>query len=368
MYLASVRIGSVTGFLPRGLGLPAAEWRRRHMAIVRSVLAGAVAVALLAALRGDQGWHSVGESAIPAVIALLARWLPLSQRARASLASAGLMVIAMLVVHMFGTIEAHFLFFILVPVVALYEDWVPFATAAALVFVHHGAAAFGDPASVYNHQAALDSPFAWSLIHSGLFLGICAASIVHWNIHEKARAGEKALIERLERLAHHDPLTGLPNRGLFDQRLADALRQAAATGESVGLLMIDIDGLKQVNDLHGHAAGDQLLKVAAHRLRQCTRKTDTVARLGGDEFAVVLPGTGHTSAARTAQRIINSMAGPTTIGGDAVTVGASAGVAVSSSGESPDQLLKDADHALYTAKRGGRGRYMVFTGREGQDG
>jgi diguanylate cyclase len=107
--------------------------------------------------------------------------------------------------------------------------------------------------------------------------------------------------------------------------------------------------------------------VAAHRLRQCTRKTDTVARLGGDEFAVVLPGTGHTSAAGTAQRIIEAMAEPMAVGGDSAAVGASAGVAVSSSGQSPDQLLKDADQALYTAKRGGRGRYMVFTGREGQD-
>lgn len=355
------------GFLPQGSGLPAAEWRRRHVAIVRSVLAGAAALALIAALRGDNGWHGVGESAIPAVIALLARWLPLSQRARAALASAGLMVIAMLVVHMFGTIEAHFLFFIMVPVVALYEDWVPFATAAALVFVHHGAAAFGDPGSVYNHQAALEAPFAWSLIHSGLFLGICATSIVHWNIHEKARAGEKALIERLEQLAHHDPLTGLPNRGLFDQRLADALRHADGTGEPVGLLMVDIDGLKQVNDLHGHASGDLLLQVAAKRLQRCTRQTDTVARLGGDEFAVVLPGTGHMLAARTAQRIIESMSEPTPMGGDGVAVGASAGVAVSSPGQSPDQLLKDADQALYSAKRGGRGRYTVFTGLQGRD-
>lgn len=330
------------------------------MAILRFVLAASAGVALIAALQGYRGLHSLGESAIPAAIALLAWRLPFNRRIRASLASAALMVIAMLVVHIFGTIEAHFLFFIMVPVVALYEDWAPFATATVLVFAHHGAAAFGEPRSVYNHQAAIESPFTWSLIHSGLFLGICITSIVHSNIHEKARTREKALMERLRRLAHYDPLTGLPNRELFDQRLGEALEQATRTGESVALLMVDVDDMKRVNDAYGHGAGDQLLKVAAQRLRDCVRHTDTAARLGGDEFAVVLPGTGSAAAARTAQRIIDIMAEPILLGGADVTVGASVGVAATPSPEPLDQLARKADQALYAAKRSGRGRYHVF--------
>jgi diguanylate cyclase (GGDEF)-like protein len=265
------------------------------------------------------------------------------------------------VVHIFGTIEAHFLFFIMVPVVALYEDWAPFATATALVFAHHGVAAASDAGSVYNHPAAIQEPLLWTLIHSVLFLGICVTSVVHWNIHEKARAGERALVERLDQMAHHDPLTGLPNRKLLNDRLAQALRAAGRNEGTVGLLIVDVDGFKQINDLYGHAAGDELLNSVARRLSQCTRTGDTVARLGGDEFALVLPGTGHTSAAQVAQRVIDALAEPSLAGGTLVTVGASVGVAVGSAGEQPEDLMRRADAALYAAKRSGRGRYVTYS-------
>lgn len=360
-WLVVKRIRWITGMLPQGSKLPAREWQRRHKIIVLIAVACSIGAAGLSFVDHGPGWHGVLESLIPGVIAALAWRLRVSNRIRASLASMSLMVTAVLVVHFFGTIEAHFLFFILVPVVALYEDWAPFATAAVFVFVHHAYAAAVDPASIYNHGDAIESPFLWSLIHSGLFLAICITSVVHWNIHEKSRTAERGLVDRLEQLALHDPLTGLANRELLDRRLTQALAEAHPHDAPVGLLMLDIDGFKRINDVHGHAAGDMLLKDVAQRLLACIRPGDTVARLGGDEFAIVLPQTGMTAASRVAQRILAVMADPLTAAGRTTSVGASIGVAASFTGQQPGQLVGDADTALYAAKRSGRGRFTIFS-------
>jgi diguanylate cyclase (GGDEF)-like protein len=351
----------VAGLLPHGARLPPAEWERRHRAIVRFIGLCSVALALIAALQSSGEWHGLVESATPAVMAALAWWLPVSQRIRASLASAALMVIGVFVVHTFGTIEAHFLFFIMVPVVALYEDWAPFATSSGMVIVHHFLAGMSDPASFYNHQAAIDSPLLWSMIHSGLFLAVCVTSVVHWHIHEKARAGERALLQRLEQQTLRDPLTGLGNRKLLDECLGKALRTADEHGGHVAVLMADIDGFKHVNDTYGHASGDALLNEIGKRLRLSTRSGDTIARLGGDEFVVILPSTGTVDATRIAKRIITAVAAPALLGTNTVTVGASIGVAVSAKGQPATALMENADVALYVAKHSGRGRYVLFS-------
>ncbi len=166
---------------------------------------------------------------------------------------------------------------------------------------------------------------------------------------------------RIVFLAHHDALTGLPNRRMFHERLEDALAQHGRRG-GVALLCLDLDRFKQVNDTLGHPAGDMLLKAVAGRLRGCVREGDVVARLGGDEFAVLQCGAGpaeHASA--LAQRIVEVLGAPYDLGGGRAVIGASVGIAVATSALcSADMLLRSADLALYRAKAGGRGSFCLF--------
>jgi diguanylate cyclase (GGDEF)-like protein len=162
------------------------------------------------------------------------------------------------------------------------------------------------------------------------------------------------LSERLHHQASHDPLTQLANRNVFDDRVS-AARAASEPSSSMAVLMIDLDDFKPVNDLHGHGVGDALLVEVAARIRSCVRSADTVARLGGDEFAVLLPGADPDRAVEIAHRIIAAVQEAVPVGGNSLRVSASVGVAVGP----PDlagTLLRDADAAMYLAKRGGKGR------------
>jgi diguanylate cyclase (GGDEF)-like protein/PAS domain S-box-containing protein len=169
----------------------------------------------------------------------------------------------------------------------------------------------------------------------------------------------RALENQLTHQAYHDLLTGLPNRALFLQRLEGALRHAPK-GRSVSVVLIDLDGFKNVNDTLGHAAGDELLQRAAERLRGCVLHGDTAARLGGDEFAVVVPDGVAEHAVAVGRRIIDAMRRPIRVGDHEVTVGASVGVAHRDGHTSEQDLLRDADIAMYAAKRAGKGRTRVF--------
>ncbi len=167
--------------------------------------------------------------------------------------------------------------------------------------------------------------------------------------------------ERLAHQAHHDALTGLPNREKFRERMDEELKRALRGG-SFALLCLDLDGFKSVNDTLGHAAGDELLKHVAERLRNCVRETDTIARLGGDEFAVIQISTGQPVDATTlARRICKAVRAPITLGDNEVVVETSIGIAIApKDGIGQEQLLKNADMALYRAKRDGRGTYCFF--------
>src|SRR4051794_36287757 len=165
---------------------------------------------------------------------------------------------------------------------------------------------------------------------------------------------------RVRHLAHHDPLTDLPNRALFHDRLLQALSEGLRYGEQTALLLLDLDRFKDINDTLGHDAGDALLLEVGRRLLACTRDGDTVARLGGDEFALILPRLG-SGAAAVAAKVGAALAEPVAYAGRPVHVGASVGVTVSpGDGEEPGQLLKNADIALYRAKAEGRGTYRFF--------
>jgi diguanylate cyclase (GGDEF)-like protein/PAS domain S-box-containing protein len=167
---------------------------------------------------------------------------------------------------------------------------------------------------------------------------------------------------KISHMARHDALTNLPNRRLFRERLEDALRRVARD-EKVAVFCLDLDRFKEVNDTLGHPVGDELLKQVARRLSECAREGDTVARLGGDEFAVVQVG-GDWRVAETsalANRLIEVISSPYTVHDHQSVIGATVGISVApDDGDGPDQLLKNADMALYRAKGDGRGGYRFF--------
>jgi diguanylate cyclase (GGDEF)-like protein len=168
--------------------------------------------------------------------------------------------------------------------------------------------------------------------------------------------------ERLKYLAYFDSLTGLPNRSLFLDRLNQTLALAKRNGFLLGLLFLDLDYFKQVNDTLGHLAGDMLLKEAAARLRSSVRNSDTVARLGGDEFTVLLSKIKKKEdASIVAAKIIESFSKPFVIEGHECTIGASIGVSLfNGNGEDPNSLLMKADDALQRAKGKGRNTYQFY--------
>ena len=176
----------------------------------------------------------------------------------------------------------------------------------------------------------------------------------------------KDLEEQLRHQALHDPLTGLPNRVLFVDRLSHALLRRGADG-GVAVLFVDLDDFKAINDTLGHAAGDELLRLVAERLTGVLRAEDTACRLGGDEFAFLLEETSRARVLRIAERILEALAQPFEIGGHAASLSASIGIAIgdgardaASSSESADELLRDADTAMYAAKSVGKGRIQLF--------
>lgn len=167
--------------------------------------------------------------------------------------------------------------------------------------------------------------------------------------------------DELEKHANYDQLTGLPNRRLFRAQLDRELASASQNGRKAALLFLDLDGFKQVNDLLGHDAGDALLREAAARIERCVRPGDTAARLGGDEFTVILTEAEKQDAELVAQRIIGCLAKPFTIGQEQVEVSASIGIAIHpEDGQSPEQLIRNADQAMYLAKSSGRSKFCFF--------
>jgi len=196
--------------------------------------------------------------------------------------------------------------------------------------------------------------------------GLLAAGVLWFLLKRLRRAtGELQRSQnQAQYLAFHDTLTGLPNRALFEDRLKRALLAVARDKRRIGLLYLDLDRFKTVNDTFGHPCGDELVKQTAARLETSVRQIDTVARLGGDEFAVIIFDIKDLDTAEElCQRLLGEIGKPFDLLGNQVFVGASIGVAISSGPDTdPAELLRKADIALYEAKKNGRGRHEVFAG------
>jgi diguanylate cyclase (GGDEF)-like protein/PAS domain S-box-containing protein len=167
--------------------------------------------------------------------------------------------------------------------------------------------------------------------------------------------------QKLQHLAHHDPLTCLPNRLLFEERLQYAIEQATRNEQRCILLFLDLDGFKVINDTLGHAIGDELLRVVGKRLRDILRSSDTIARLGGDEFVILAGSFNPNYAAQLAEKILHQLRLPVTLPGGPLSISGSIGIAMfPDNGTDSQQLMRAADMAMYTAKAEGRNRYHFY--------
>ncbi len=220
------------------------------------------------------------------------------------------------------------------------------------------------------------SGMAWNLVASpywqqnllfggSIIFGLVAGAINAAILLERIALGNRRLAEKMEeiaQLAWRDPLTKLPNRLHFQERLSQALAAAARKHREVALLLFDIDGFKAVNDSLGHEAGDRLLQEIARRVGRRVRQADTFARFGGDEFVVLMElNRGTSDAVRVAESVIRVIADIDLFANSGIRVGASVGIAcwMPLPGERPnsDEFLKQADRAMYEAKRAGKGCY-----------
>ncbi|HEY6898591.1 MAG TPA: EAL domain-containing protein [Rhodocyclaceae bacterium] len=196
-----------------------------------------------------------------------------------------------------------------------------------------------------------------------------AGGIAHFVAAFSDISARKAAEERVQYMAHHDALTGLPNRMLLQDRFEQMKKRVAREGQSMGMYFLDLDHFKRINDTLGHAVGDELLVAVTQRLRGCLRESDTISRLGGDEFIILAEG-GDTPRhfGNLASKILQALDDPFDIGGHLLTATSSIGVAIApGDGQDFDTLMKKADIALYHAKDSGRGTFSFFDARMNRD-
>mgnify|MGYP000144331780 CR=1 FL=1 len=466
--------------LPRGRTLPPDVWMVRHRALVGLVWLHVVLLFGFGVVRGYGLEHSTMEILPIAALGFLAGQERLGRRMRAAAVSLGLLTSSAILVHLWeGRIEAHFHFFVMVTVLAMYEEWFPYLLAIAYVVLHHGVAGVLDSQEVFDHPAGMDQPLLWAVIHGGFITALAIANVVSWRLNEDVRldmrksetrfrsafddapigmaiveldgevrrvngvlaektgfstaelqemrladllapeeradlgewpnadldgsAEERRYVRRdgttgwalwqhsvlrdtdghpasfiahvldiskrkhaerqLDYQAHHDPVTGLPNRTLFHERL-DAALAGAEEGRTAGVLFVDLDDFKLVNDSLGHNAGDRLLAAVGERMNRALRPDDVIARFGGDEFAVLVQNVrGLPEVRRVADRLSGALRAPVVLDGDQRFVTASIGICVApmpAAEADASAVLRDADAAMYRAKELGKGRAEVF--------
>jgi diguanylate cyclase (GGDEF)-like protein len=333
-------------FLPEGRRLSDEVWRQRHRGLTWLLWGHLPTLFVFGLIRGYQPASAALQVAVlagPAGIAMISR---LSREVRSASTSIGLVMSASVLVHLAGgSIEAHFQFFVVLAFLTLYQAWLPFLLALFYVVGEHGIVGALDPGAVYNNPADIAHPWKWALIHGVFVLAAAFANLLSWRLTEQE--------------ALQDGLTGLPNRVALLETLSKTLdgRGRATTA----VLFIDLDNFKDANDAFGHHVGDELLIAVSQRLARQLRVGDVLARLGGDEFAIVLPDLSRPEdATLTAERLLAALEEPVCIADVALSAFASIGLAHGNTDTTASDLLRNADLAMYEAKREGGGRIAEY--------
>ncbi len=223
------------------------------------------------------------------------------------------------------------------------------------------ATAHQDGVSVTIETRMVDGDGGWRDIETVLTNQLRNPSVRGLVYNTRDVSERRELEHQLTHQAFHDPLTGLANRSLFRDRVHHALARRHRTQHPLAVLFLDLDGFKAINDSLGHSAGDLLLRLSSERLQACVRPGDTVARLGGDEFAVLLEDVENLQTGQqVAERFLEALRSPFPLGGHDVFVNASVGLAEAAPDDDADELLRNADLAMYRAKGLGKGRCEVF--------
>ncbi|MCU1623475.1 MAG: two-component response regulator [Frankiales bacterium] len=333
-------------FLPEGRRLSEEVWQQRHFGLTLLLWAHLpvlYAFALFRDLTPVNAAVQVGVLLVPAVGASLPS---LSRNVRSASASLGLVIGASVLVHLSGgSIEAHFQFFVILAFLTLYQAWLPFLLALLYVVGEHGVVGALDPKLVYNNPSAMAHPWRYAAIHGGFVLAASAANVLSWRLTEQ---------ESLR-----DGLTGMPNRVALLDTLDRTLQSRGR--RSTAVLFIDLDNFKDANDAFGHQVGDELLIALSRRLGRQLRFGDELARLGGDEFAIVLTDlTTEDEAKAIGERLLVCLQDEILIGDFHLAAYASIGLAFAEEGMSAADLLRNADLAMYEAKRDGGNRLCEY--------
>jgi diguanylate cyclase (GGDEF)-like protein len=314
--------------------------------IVRFALIQAVGVGIFGLLRGYSPILCAIDVGLVGAPALLALYTGVGRRARTISATVSLMFASATIVDLAGGSDvAHFHFFVMVAVVALYQDWTAFGVCILITVLHHAVLGAIDPKVVYGDATERGDPIVWAFVHGAFVLAESIALLIAWKANEEQELS--------------DTLTRLPNRTAFVEQLERSLANPELL---VSVLFIDIDNFKQINDSAGHMAGDYALCHVGERMREVIREGDAVARVGGDEFAIFVRGSA-AEASIVASRLLYALQDPIVIDGRELLVHASIGVADSELARSrhAEDLLRDADLAMYLAKSSGRNRFVTYT-------
>ncbi len=363
-------LGQLADAFPRGGMLPAANWRRRHLALTFVLLWHAPVLFGYGLSRGYPVPHAALDAVLPLGFGLAALSERLGRGPRSVSVALGLIACSVTLVHLSdGLTEAHFHFFVIVALLTLYQDWKPFLVAIGVVVLEHGVTGVVAPHLVYDHAGAWAHPWRWAFVHGGFVLAASAAGVATWSMseadHRRLKAETAQLHAEREALlrheARHDELTGLPNRRMVLDHLEAAAERSAASATMLGVLFVDLDRFKHINDTYGHLNGDVVLRQIADRLRAAVRGEDLAGRLGGDEFVVVYEGLPDPAAlTAAADRLEQALREPITLDGrHSVVVGGSVGHVMAADNESWEDLLDRADLDMYRVKHLRRGNEHV---------
>ena len=342
--LAGMRV-----LLPHGGSLPDEDWRGRHQVIGILLGLNIVVVAVYAvAEHGSAAVRYIPEVLAMLAFASLAGWSPASRKWRSVSASMGLLTGSAALVDISGGLtELHFSFFVVIVVLTLYEDWVPFLVAVAFVLIHHGVMGTLDPSAVFDTRAAQEHPWAYAGLHA-LFVALAGvAGVTAWGLNERVRDRMRDVQRQLEHLGLTDALTGLGNRR---QLMADVQR-LLDDGRPAALAIFDLDGFKEYNDRFGHPAGDALLVRLTSALAESVAGIGTAYRLGGDEFCVLAAGVGSSAL----DLRLAEWTGCFSEQGEGFTITASSGVAlIPEEATDPSEALRLCDRRMYARKHSRR--------------